>query len=83
VATQVWDAESGDLVLSLEGHSQRVHALAVYTEPRAGSGRIVTGSRDATIRVRRLSPFLYRCDRGLLLRRTWVAHAVVRLILSA
>ena len=44
---KVWDAESGRLLRTLEGHTDRVKAVAVTPDGR----RIVSGSHDKTIKV--------------------------------
>eukprot|EP00741_Cyanophora_paradoxa_P012951 tig00020660_g12507.t1 len=44
---RVWDAESGELLLPLEGHEGQVTSVAVSADGK----RIVSGSSDETVRV--------------------------------
>jgi WD40 repeat protein len=48
---KLWDAETGKMIHSLEGHTGLVFTLATYKEPVALRDRIITGSSDGTIMV--------------------------------
>ena len=54
---KVWEAESGRLLRSLEGHTGAVRAVAVSPDGRT----IVSGSRDRTVKV-------WEAESGRLLR---------------
>jgi WD40 repeat protein len=54
---KVWEAESGRLLRSLEGHTDWVRAVAVSPDGRT----IVSGSRDRTVKV-------WEAESGRLLR---------------
>ena len=44
---KIWDVASGEQILTLRGHTKEVHAVAYLDETR-----IVSGSEDATIKIR-------------------------------
>jgi WD40 repeat protein len=49
---KVWDAETGQLALTLEGHSDYVNSVSFSPDGR----RIVSGSYDDTLKVWDISP---------------------------
>ena len=46
-AIRVWDADSGEQLGALEGHTRRVNAMAFSSDGR----RLVSGSQDKTVRI--------------------------------
>jgi serine/threonine protein kinase len=44
---KVWDADTGQEIRSLKGHSRRVHCVAISSDGK----RLVSGSRDNTLKV--------------------------------
>jgi len=52
-AVKIWDATTGQEVLTLEGHISEVTSVAFSPDGR----RIVTGSNDKTMKVWNAAPF--------------------------